>query len=96
MDVFSYGVLLLEMWCHEIPEVKQCKAMLEGLEQGNVKEMIGRCLQHDPSKRPVHTSMLMYIACLCPNLVSVYFYAIPILHFKFHKFFIYLYKMEMT
>ena len=22
--------------------------------------------------------MLMYIACLCPNLVSVHFYAIPI------------------
>ena len=31
--------------------------------------------------------MLMYIACLCPNLVSVHFYAIPILHFKFHKFY---------
>ena len=27
--------------------------------------------------------MLMYIACLCPNLFSVDFYAIPILHFKF-------------
>ena len=35
--------------------------------------------------------VLMYIACLCPNLVSVHFYAIPILHFKFPKFFIYLY-----
>ena len=30
--------------------------------------------------------MLMYIACLCPNLVSVHFYAIPILHSKFPKF----------
>ena len=30
--------------------------------------------------------MLMYIACLCPNLVSVHFNAVPILHFKFHKF----------
>ena len=28
--------------------------------------------------------MLMYIACLCPNLVSVHFYAIPIFHFKFY------------
>ena len=37
--------------------------------------------------------MLMYIACLCPNLVSVHFYAIPILHFKFHNFFIYLYTV---
>ena len=36
--------------------------------------------------------MLMYIdlACLCPNLVSVHFYAIPILHFKFPNFLIYL------
>ena len=58
MDVFSYGVLLLEMWCHQIPEVEQRKAMLEGLEQGNVKEMIGRCLQHDPSKRPGMTDLL--------------------------------------
>ena len=34
--------------------------------------------------------MLMFIACLCPNLVFVHYYAIPILatHFKFHKFFI--------
>ena len=39
-----------------------------------------------------HTfSTLMYIACLRPNLVSVHFYAIPILHFKFPKFFIYLF-----
>ena len=29
---------------------------------------------------------LMYIACLCPNPVSVHFYAIPILHFKFPNF----------
>ena len=27
--------------------------------------------------------MLMCIACLCPNLVSVHFYAIPILHSNF-------------
>ena len=38
----------------------------------------------------------MYIACLCPNLVSVHFYAIPILHFKFPKFFIYLYIILCT
>ena len=27
--------------------------------------------------------MLTYIACLCPNLVSVHFYAIPTLHLNF-------------
>ena len=31
---------------------------------------------------------LMYIACLCPNLVSVHFYGIPILHFKFLNFYL--------
>ena len=40
----------------------------------------------------INVRMLMYIACLCPNLVSVHFYAIPILHFRFPKFFIYLYN----
>ena len=30
------------------------------------------------------------IVFLCPDLVRVHFYAIPILHFKFHKIFIYL------
>ena len=58
MDIFSYGVLLLEMWCHQIPEVEQRKAVLEGLEQGNVKEMLERCLQHDPSTRPGMTDVL--------------------------------------
>ena len=28
-------------------------------------------------------STLMYIAGLCPNLVTVHFYAIPILHYNF-------------
>ena len=40
----------------------------------------------------------MYIACLCPNLVSVQFYAIPILHFKFHKYIYrstYMYLLDM-
>ena len=31
-------------------------------------------------------SMLMYIACLCPNLVSVHFYAIPIYSSNFLNF----------
>ena len=40
------------------------------------------CYVHEHN--PVVT--LMYIACLCPNLVSVHSYAIPILHFQFPKF----------
>ena len=42
----------------------------------------------------IHQCTKMYIACLCPNLVSVHFYAIPILHFKFTNFFIYLYATK--
>ena len=38
-----------------------------------------------------HKGMLMYIACLCPNLVSVHFYTIPILHFKFFYLLVHIY-----
>ena len=48
------------------------------------------CYIHQCTNR----GMLMYIACLCPNLVSVHFYAIPILHSKFPKLFIYLLKWK--
>ena len=34
----------------------------------------------------IHQCMLMYIACLCPNLVSVHFYAIPIYTSNFLNF----------
>ena len=42
-------------------------------------------------RNPSMTCWHIITHSLCPNLVSISFYAIPILHFKFPKFFIYLY-----
>ena len=41
-------------------------------------------LGHRHAIKCTNKGMLMYIAYLCPNLVSVHLYAIPVLHFKFH------------
>ena len=48
-------------------------------------EIAGECVYPKAMKVKAEVSelTLMYIACLCPNLVSVHFYAITILHFNF-------------
>ena len=59
MDVFSYGVLLLEMWCCQTPEQGRHGVLLQGLERGEVREMVGRCLQHNPARRPAMADLLL-------------------------------------
>ena len=52
------------------------------------REKIGTQTCHDAMYINIPFSTLMYIACLCPNLVSVNFYAIPILHSNFLNFYL--------
>lgn len=52
MDVYSYGVLLLEMWSHKFPDKEQFSKIVQGLERGEVREIVGKCLQTEPARRP--------------------------------------------
>ena len=52
MDVYSYGVLLLEMWSRKFPEKAEHTALLLGLERDDVREVVQRCLQQDQLLRP--------------------------------------------
>ena len=52
MDVYSYGALLLEMWTRQFPDKTKHQALLQGLEQEEVREMVQRCLEQDPLLRP--------------------------------------------
>ena len=52
MDMYSYRVLLLEMWSQKFPEKAEHTALLLGLEQDDVREVVQRCLQQDQLLRP--------------------------------------------
>ena len=52
MDVYSYGVLLLEMWSRKFPEKAEHTTLLLGLERDDVREVVQRCLQQDQLLRP--------------------------------------------
>ena len=52
MDVYSYGVLLLEMWSRKFPEKAEHTVLLLGIERDDVREVVQRCLQQDQLLRP--------------------------------------------
>lgn len=60
MDVYSFGVLLLEMWCCKFPEKKKFAKMLQSLEQ-EVRDVVNKCLQLDPIRRPDFNHLLLQL-----------------------------------
>ena len=52
MDVYSYGVLLLELCTGQYPDIETRAKQLEALRWKSMMEIIRPCLQEDPSKRP--------------------------------------------
>ena len=52
MDIFSFGVLLIEMCTARFPEVAARQALLDSIENHNFVELIGRCMSREIGSRP--------------------------------------------
>ena len=62
MDVFSYGILLLEMSCNQFPEVQRREHLIQNLSWPSVKRIILECTARDPSHRPNIADVLIRLS----------------------------------
>lgn len=58
MDVYSYGVLLLEMCSRQFPDKDKHEDHLKRVKQAAMPELIRRCLQEAPEDRPAMSEIL--------------------------------------
>ena len=58
MDVYSYGILLLEMATGQFPDHSLQVIQLETLLWHEMKDTIGRCISEDPAHRPTMKDVL--------------------------------------
>ena len=59
MDVFSYGILLLEMACGQFPEVQKRLDVMNRLQWSAMKTLIEQCTARSPGDHPNITDLLM-------------------------------------
>ena len=52
MDVFSFGVLLIEMCSCQLPPVEEREELIRAINWPECEKLIRDCLKHEPSKRP--------------------------------------------
>jgi len=52
MDVYSYGILLLEICSQRFPDLEEREALLQQVHQPAMVAIIRRCLEREPSGRP--------------------------------------------
>ena len=58
MDVYSYGVVLIEMMICRIPEVAQRQLHINSIRQPTFKALIERCLKENRRERPTMSEIL--------------------------------------
>ena len=58
MDVFSYGVLLLEMTSRRIPLPSERASLIDGIRRVAFKSLVQRCLIMDSTLRPAMTDII--------------------------------------
>ena len=59
MDVFSYGILLLEMSCSQFPDVQRRQDLIYKLSWSAMKEIIMECTTKEPKFRPNMADVLI-------------------------------------
>ena len=60
MDVYSYGVVLIEMMICRIPEVAQRQLHINSIRRPTFKALIERCLKENRRERPTMSEILTY------------------------------------
>ena len=58
MDVYSYGVLLLEMCSRRFPNPEECEALLQRVQQPVMVALIQQCMEREPMRRPTMSDII--------------------------------------
>ena len=58
MDVYSYGVLLLEMCSRRFPNPEECEALLQRVQQPTMVALIRQCMEREPTRRPTMSDII--------------------------------------
>ena len=58
MDIFSYGVLLVEMCTARFPDVDKRAAMIRSIQERHWVDLIHQCLQRDSRQRPMASEII--------------------------------------
>ena len=58
MDVYSYGVLLLETCSRRFPDSTDRDALFQRVQQPTMVGLIRQCLEHDPNRRPTMSAVI--------------------------------------
>ena len=58
MDVYSYGVLLLEMCSRRFPNPEECEALLQRVQQPTMVALIRQCMEREPMRRPTMSDII--------------------------------------
>ena len=58
MDVYSYGVLLLEMCSRRFPNPEECEPLLQRVQQPAMVALIRQCMEREPMRRPTMSDII--------------------------------------
>ena len=58
MDVYSYGVLLLEMCSRRFPNPEEHEVLLQRVQQPTMVALIQQCMEQEPMRRPTMSNLI--------------------------------------